>query len=382
MNTLASNVVRFGRVLHSLGVRGAAGRMVEITRALELIDIGRREDFYFTLRTLLVNRHDDLEVFDRAFAVFWRSRQASKAQIDVRPIGQDFRIGAPVVELWSLRAGNGEMEGGEAAPVERVELATYSARDVLRQKDFARMTADELSQVQALLENLRWEPGLRLSRRWKPAPGGVPDLRNLFRTALRNSGEMLKVPTRSRKWKRRPLVLLCDVSGSMERYTRMLLQFAHCLTDEFSRLEVFVFSTRLTRITLPLRLRKLDRALSEVAASVKDWSGGTRIGKALHEFHVLWARRVLSQGPIVLLVSDGWDRGDPAELAQEMSRLHRSCHRLIWLNPLLGSPAYEPLTRGMQAALPHIDDFLPVHNIQSIDDLARHLRTLPLKGKR
>ncbi|MBM3783950.1 MAG: VWA domain-containing protein [Acidobacteria bacterium] len=367
MSALAANVVRFGRVLHGLGVRGAAGRMPDVLSAVESIDIGRREDFFYTLRCLLVNLAEDLPVFDRAFAAFWKPAPGARTQVDVRPMGQDFRIGAPVVELWTLHAGTGE--GGPAA--ERVELATYSARELLRQKDFSRMTGEELAEAQALVETFRWNPGMRLSRRWEPGAGSRPDLRKLFRI-----GETFRIPTRARKWKRRPLVVLCDISGSMDRYSRMLLRFAHCLAGGYSRLEVFVFATRLTRISLALRRKKTERALAEAGAAVRDWGGGTRIGDALRRFHVDWSRRVLGHGPVVLLISDGWDRGDPEDLAREMARLHRSCHRLIWLNPLLGSPAYEPLTRGMRAALPYVDDFLPVHNIASLAELARLLRTL------
>jgi uncharacterized protein len=382
MNSLGANVIRFGRVLHSLGVRGAAGRNAEALRALQFVDVGRRDDFYYTLRALLVNRVDDLELFDRAFRAFWRPEGKVEAPVDVRPIGQDIRIGKPLVEMWSLQAGTMEPDAaGETTP-ERVDLATYSASEILRKMDFARMSAEELSQAEALAATIDWDPGLRVSRRWHSAPGRTPDLRGVLRKTLRNHGEWPAIPTRSRKTKLRPLVLLCDISGSMERYTRMLLRFAHMLSGNFSRLEAFVFSTRLTRITLPLRRNKIDRALREIAGAVKDWGGGTRTGEALHQLHVEWGRRVLIGGPAVLVVSDGWDCGDPRQLAREMARLHRACYRLVWLNPLLGSPVYEPLTRGMQAALPHIDDFLPVHNVASIEHLARHLQALPARGRR
>ncbi|MEZ5391512.1 MAG: VWA domain-containing protein [Bryobacterales bacterium] len=206
-------------------------------------------------------------------------------------------------------------------------------------------------------------------------------MRRTLRAALRSHGETLAIPTRGRKLVSRPIVLLCDISGSMERYARMLLQFVHSISEGFHKVEAFVFATRLTRITLQLRKSRMDRALS-VASLVPDWSGGTRIGDALRTFHLDWARRTLVGGPVVLLISDGWDRGDPQTLRREMARLQRSCHRLIWLNPLLGSPEYEPLTRGMQAALPHVDDFLPVHNLESLERLAERLNTLPIKRRR
>ena len=205
---------------------------------------------------------------------------------------------------------------------------------------------------------------------WKTGPARV-------RHNLRFGGELVELPKRRRRGNPRPLVLLCDVSGSMERYSRMLLHFVHTLAGEFKQVETFVFSTTLTRVTRRLAKRGVDDVVPTLPRHVPDWSGGTRIGEVLGRFNVDWARRVMRHAPVVLLISDGWDRGDPAQLAAEMARLQRSCHRLVWLNPLLGSPRYRPLTRGMQAALPWIDDFLPVHNLASLDALADHLNRLP-----
>jgi uncharacterized protein with von Willebrand factor type A (vWA) domain len=283
----------------------------------------------------------------------------------------------------SLREDSDQTGGtADGPPPERVLLRTYSNREILRQKDFEKLTPEELEQARALMAELRWLPGFRRSRRWTKGAGGSPDLRRLVRTTLRNQGETFQVPARIRKEKPRPIILLCDVSGSMERYTRMLLQFVYCLSKGFEHVEAFLFATRLTRITLQMRRGRMDRALTALSSQVPDWSGGTRIGDALRAFHVHWARRVLSHGPVVLLISDGWDRGDPTVLAAEMARLRRGCDRLIWLNPLLGSAEYQPLTRGMQAALPHVDDFLPVHNLASLESLARHLNALPARGDR
>ena len=380
MSALLPNLVRFGGLLRRLGIAVQAGAMLEVARALEHIDLGSKQEFYCALRSLLVHRAADLPLFDQAFRAFWRPPRGERTQLDLRALGDDPRFGKPRVEEGSLSAepeASGTSEAGE-----RVELRTYSARETLRHKDFAKLTAEELQQARTLLDELRWEPGLRRSRRWRPEARGEPDLRRALRTALRNEGEAFIIPRRGRKRERRPIVLLCDVSGSMERYSRMLLQFAYCLQEGFQRVEAFLFATRLTRITLQMRRTALDRRLANLSGLVPDWSGGTRIGEALRQFHLEWARRTLARGPVVLLISDGWDRGDPALLAREIARLRRSCHRLIWLNPLLGSPEYEPLTRGMQAALPYVNDFLPVHNLASLESLAAHLEALPARRRR
>jgi hypothetical protein len=254
---------------------------------------------------------------------------------------------------------------------------TYSAREALYKKDFGELNAAELREIKRLMLQMVWNLGRRRTRRQRVGRGRLLDMRRSIRRSFRYGGELLEWRRRERKTKPRPLVIIADISGSMERYTRLLLHFLYSLAEGMEqRVEVFVFATRLTRITRQLRGRNVDRALQEVSDSVVDWSGGTRIGDALHTFNYEWGRRVLRGGAVVLLISDGWDRGDPDLLDAEMARLRRTCHRLIWLNPLLGSREYEPLTRGIQAALPHIDDFLPVHNLASLDDLALHLRQL------
>jgi uncharacterized protein with von Willebrand factor type A (vWA) domain len=248
----------------------------------------------------------------------------------------------------------------------------YSAQELLKSKDFEDMTWEETEQVKRLLQESPWRIAERKTRRLKSASRGSVDLRRTARHSIRTSGEMVALLHRQRRLRRRPIVLLCDVSGSMEKYSRLLLIFAHAIARR-EDVETFVFSTRLTRITRMLRHRDLDRALHDVGKQVHDFSGGTRIGQALAEFNRRWARRVLGHGAVVIVVSDGWDRGDPEELERELSRLHRMAHRLIWLNPLLGSEGYEPLTRGMQAALPHTDDFLASHNLQALDELGKLL---------
>jgi len=244
----------------------------------------------------------------------------------------------------------------------------YSPEELLRRKDFEDLTWAEAEQVKHLLAQAPWRMAERRTRRLRPSSGGRIDLRRTIRHGIRSSGELVRLLHRQPRMRRRPLVLLCDVSGSMERYSRLLLIFAHAIARR-EDVETFVFSTRLTRITRLLRRRDIDRALSEVGRSVHDFSGGTRIGQAMAMFNRVWARRVLSHGAVVIVVSDGWDRGDPELLATELARLRRMSHRLIWLNPLLGSEGYEPVTRGMAAALPHTDDFLSAHNLEALDQL-------------
>ena len=233
------------------------------------------------------------------------------------------------------------------------------------------------------MAELQWDVGVRRTRRWQAGRGTVPDLRRVIRANASYGYELVNLPTRKRKQRQRPLVLLCDVSGSMERYSRMLLHFLYCMKGRLDRVEVFLFATRLTRVT-----RYLDHGrgigtgstvVPRLPTRVPDFAGGTRIGEILRVFNVQWSRRIMGYGSVVLIISDGWDRGDPERLGREMARLHRTSHRLIWLNPLLGSPDYTPLTRGIQAALPHIDDFLPVHNLDSLEALARHLNALPAR---
>jgi uncharacterized protein with von Willebrand factor type A (vWA) domain len=218
-----------------------------------------------------------------------------------------------------------------------------------------------------------WRLSTRRTRRWAPAATGSVDIRQVARGNLNYGGEPIELPRRQRVEKPRPIVALCDVSGSMEQYSRMLLQFVCGLARGSARAESFLFATRLTRVTWQVNAGRARRNLSALSRTVQDWGGGTRIGEALRAFNVRWARRVMRNGPVVLIVSDGWDRGDPAMLSREMARLRRRCHRLIWLNPLLGSASYEPLTRGMVAALDYVDEFLPAHNIASLEHLALRL---------
>ena len=381
MAYLLHNLLHFTRLLHRLDLDVQAGRTREVAAALAHVDVGRRADFYHTLRSLLVHRADDLTTFDEAFRVFWRRPHGDWTEKDLSAMGEKRRSGAPEYESEAPQsdADGGCAERRASYQVERMAVLSYSNRESLYAKDFAQFTEDELAAAERMMADLDWDFGERISKRWTPGRGSALDLRRAVRANMRYGGELIDLPQRRRKPKRRPLILLCDVSSSMERYSRMLLHFVHALTggSRLGRVESFVFATRLTRITRQFVSRKAEVAVPSLPRTIADFGGGTRIGDALRTFNVEWARRVRDQGRVVLLISDGWDRGDPDCLRAEIARLQRSCHRLIWLNPLLGSPDYVPLTRGMQAALPSIDDFLPVHNLASLEALARHLNSLP-----
>jgi uncharacterized protein with von Willebrand factor type A (vWA) domain len=368
--TFEQQLLGFGRYLRSLGLDIHVGRMLDAVEALPHVDIGRRDDVYHTLRALFVHRREDLTLFDQAFDTFWGERQpATSLPDDSQSVAQSLRGRDGRAESPALHDTASPDESGEPA-------LTWSSEESLRTKDFAAFTADDITRGRAALDRLVWQPGLRRTRRWIRGRGPRLDLRRALARSLRSGGDVVTIPRLRRRTVPRPLVLLCDVSGSMERYSRMLLHFAHGLVRRHRRVEAFLFSTRLTRITLQLRGHRLDDVAGAVARAVQDWSGGTRIGGALKEFHQRWSRRVLYGGPVVLLVSDGWDRGDPVELRDEMARLKRSCHRIVWLNPLIGTADYAPLTQGLQAALPFVDDFLPARNIGNLADLAVHLNTL------
>lgn len=385
---LLQNLVLFGRLLRALGLDVNPGRVIDLVQALAYVQIGRKADFYFTARSLLVHRREDLPLFDHAFELFWRKPGDGSYAFDLFSGLERRREPQPILTMPPLKEteealaeSGGDEKEEEQQPV--IEITrTYSQQEVLRHKEFSELTRDEVDEVKRFMARMIWELGQRRTRRLRPGQGARFDLRRSLRRNLRYGGELLEWPRRQPKYKPRPLIIIADISGSMERYTRLLLHFIYSLAKGLTQqVEAFVFSTRLTRITREVRGGDLDLALQEVSQAVHDWAGGTRIGDSLKTFNFDWGRRVLGRGAVVLLISDGWDRGDPALLSGELGRLQRSCHRLIWLNPLLGSESYEPLTRGMQAALPCIDDFLPVHNLASLEDLAVHLASLTASSR-
>jgi len=378
----------FGRLLRRLGLEVYVGRLLDVTVALQYVDLASREDVYFTCRALLVHRHEDLAIFDAAFDAFWQTHD---------PHGPRHRLG-------DLAAGSGDDGLAEPPSARKTNqssrtstqssadhtadasgagvVRTWSDADVIAAKDFGDFTAEEISVAQSALSRLVWTPGERRTRHWVAGRGSRIDLRRALARSVRTGGDVVKLPRRRRRTRPRPIVLLCDVSGSMERYSRMLLHFVHAIGRRHKRVEAFLFATQLTRITTHLRRPRLDEAVAAVSRSVPDWSGGTRIGESLRIFHQRWARVVSHGGPVVLLVSDGWDRGDPSVLREQVARLQRSCARLIWLNPLIGTVDYAPLTRGLVAALPFVDDFLPARTLTNLADLAVHLNMLTTPPRR
>lgn len=376
MPSLVHNLLVFGRLLRRLGLEVHVGRLLDVVTALQYVDVGVRDEVFHTCRSLLVYRHEDLPVFDRAFDAFWRRGGVGSSVTVADGRGDRQSAGDAMMdgEGFGLSRADADQDAGLELPG---ALRTWSDAGALAAKDFADYTPEEVVLAREALDRLAWQPGVRRTRRWVPGRGSRVDLRRALARSLRSGGDLVVLPRRRRRTRPRPVVLLCDVSGSMERYSRMLVHFAHAMTRRHRRVEAFLFSTALTRITLQLRARRPNQALAAISTAVPDWSGGTRIGGSLREFHQRWSRRALRGGPVVLLISDGWDRGDPVVLRDQVARLQRSCHRLIWLNPLIGTTGYEPLTRGLVAALPFVDDFLPARTLSNLADLALHLNALP-----
>jgi len=355
--------------------------MMDLVSALDHIEIGKKSDFFYAARTLLVHEHEDLPLFDEAFELFWRKPAESWDLREWQSLTRSKRSSRPIITHPPLKEAAPQTNETSSSSKEIISIIevtrTYSELEVLRHKNFAEMSVEEAEAVKQIMSRFLWNVSERRTRRRRPGKGNLIDMRRTLRRSLRSEGEVFSWAYSEKKLKPRPLVVIADISGSMERYTRLLLHFIYGMKSALSQpMEAFVFSTRLTRITRPLQIRDLDLALQNVGKLVNDWAGGTRIGESLKAFNFEWGRRVLGRGAVVLIISDGWDRGDVELLTREMARLRRNCHRLIWLNPLLGSPDYEPLTRGIQAALPHIDNFLPVHNLASLEDLAIRLADL------
>lgn len=350
----------FGRVLREAGLEVGPGRIADALTALDEVDIGRRDDVYWSLRTTLVTRFEEIEPFDRAFnAWFLGSPTMPPSRVRVAKL-------AP-----SVRGGRGDpvRGGGRSPQANRLEVG-WSATEVLRHRDFAAMTPGEFARARALMSELATVRPRRRSRRLRSHPRGrALDLRRLARRSLATGGEPIARSFRRRIEVSRRLVILCDISGSMEAYTRGLLLFMHAAVGA-GRAEVFAFGTRLTRLTAELRTHDPEQALDAAAARVVDWASGTLIGASLKRFNDEWGRRALSRGAVVVIVSDGWERQDPALVGREMSRLARSAYAVVWVSPLKGRPDYEPLGAGIRAALPHVDRFLPGHDIASLEQLA------------
>jgi uncharacterized protein len=376
---LVENLMFFARTLRAAGLPIGPGRVIEALKAVETVGIGRRDDFYWALHSVFVNRQDQRPIFDQAFHLFWRNPQLLERMMAMLlpsigvPDNEDKgeEISRRLAEAMRAQRGDG-VDLGQEEQEEEIEIdaaMTYSHRELLQKMDFEKMSIDELAQAKRLVSRMTLPIMAVPTRRFSPNPHGRRvDMRATLTAALR-SGGLATLRRRNPRRRHPPLVIMCDISGSMSRYSRIVLHFMHAVTNDRDRVHAFLFGTRLTNVTRLLRHRDVDVALDRVAEKVEDWSGGTRIGHCIAEFNALWSRRVLGQGAVVLFISDGLDRDAGEGLAREMERLHKSCRRLIWLNPLLRYEGYEPRSLGAKAIMPHIDDFRPVHNLASLADL-------------
>jgi uncharacterized protein with von Willebrand factor type A (vWA) domain len=387
---LAENIMHFARVLRAAGLPVGPAKVIAALDAVEAIGIDNREDFRTALQSVFIERHEQQALFEQAFELFWRNPRLLERMLQLllpRVYGRvpPDQAQAPLpARLAEALAPN--KQRGEAQAEREVELdaaLTFSSREVLQGKDFESMSVDELAQVRSMIAHLDLPLPEIATRRTAPAArGSTIDLRATLRAMASARGAAVPLAWRERRRRRPPLVVLCDISGSMDRYSRMLLFFLHAITNDRDRVHVLLFGTRLTNITRHLRQRDVDIAIARVSASVSDWAGGTRIGACLAEFNRRWSRRLLGQGAIVLLISDGLDSDVGDGLAREMERLHKSCRRLIWLNPLLRYEGFEPRPAGVRAMLPYVDEFLPVHNLESLKQLAGAFARRSLAGAR
>jgi uncharacterized protein with von Willebrand factor type A (vWA) domain len=378
---MADNIVYFARALRKAGLRVGPASVKDAIEAVLAAGIGSRDDFYWTLHAVLVTRREDHETFDEAFRLFWKSRELIEKMLAMfSPVAPDKREKAKPRAAES-RVADALFEGHrkhqpvqEMPEIEVDARFTVSGNELLRGKDFAQMNASEMADAKRAISELRLPFDLVRMRRFKPdSRGGRIDPRAMMRTAARTGGQLVLPKFRSPREVHPPLVVLADISGSMSQYTRIFLHFLHALTEKRRRVHAFVFGTRLTNLTRQMRHRDPDVALADCSSAVKDWSGGTRIGDALGDFNRLWSRRVLGQGAVVLLITDGLERDDIAGLSAEMERLHKSCRRLIWLNPLLRFDGFEAKARGVRAMLPHVDEFRAVHNLDALANLCASL---------
>jgi len=388
---LAENVMHFTRVLRAAGLPIGPDRVIDAVRALDVSDIGRRDDFYWTLASVLIDRREQFELFDQAFQMFWRDPRLLERAMMLTLAPPDEQMGnqdkGPSNRLNealppSLKPQESQ-QGEEEQKVEVDATFSFSAREVLQHADFETMTQDELAQAKKLIANLRLPIEEIRTRRRRPDDRGQRiDPRATLRAALRTGGGSIPLKRTSPRYRHPPLVVLCDVSGSMSRYARMFLHFLHAITSDRDRVTSFVFGTRLTNITRHLRHRDVDVAMNAVHAMINDWAGGTRIGQCLTEFNLRWSRRVLAQNATILMITDGLDGDVGVGLSRQMERLRKSCRSLIWLNPLLRFEGFEARPAGIRAMLPYVDAFMPAHNINSLVDLAAALRAPPERSQR
>lgn len=389
---LAENVMHFARILRGAGLRVGPSRVIDCMQAIELAGTSRRDDFYWTMSAIFLSREEQRPIFDQAFQIFWRDPKILEKMMQALlpktygKVGPDEKEQSQRLTDSLFNQPKREEEENEEQKVELDAKLTFSSKEVLQRMDFDTMSAAELAEAKKMLAQLRLPlPEIRTRRHAPHARGARVDLRATLRASLREGGALIPLVRTAPKTLHPPLVVLCDISGSMNPYARMFLHFLHAITNDRDRVSVFVFGTRLTNVTRQLKHRDVDVAMTRVADAIKDWSGGTRIGTCLREFNWRWARRVLGQNACLLLVSDGLDREAGDGLAEEMERLHMATRHLIWMNPLLRYEKFEAKPAGVRAMLPYVDRFLPVHNLKSLIDLARVLgepvRSAPPRGR-
>ena len=377
---LADNLVHFVRYLRAKGLRVVPETTSDLVRAVEVTGLASRHDVYHAFRALTVTKAPDRPAFDEAFDLFFGSGTAIRPPMEDIEFNIHDRTNAHVIMpvLKDERRTGSDEQGRD----DMDEQAGASYVERLARKDFGDLTSEEQAEVRRLIAAMMWRPAQAKGRRFGPSrSGSQPDLRRTFRKIVAGGGDLMPLAYEARKDRRRPLVVLADVSGSMDRYTEMFLYFLHAAKARLGRVEAFVFSTRLTRITRQLRHPDPEAALRRMTDTVSDWAGGTRIGDAFRDFNWEWSRRVTRGGAVALVMSDGWDCGEPKLLDEEMSRLARSVHRVVWINPLAGRAGFSPVTRGMRSVLPYVDDFLPVANLGDLRDLVRLLESVPARSR-
>jgi uncharacterized protein len=379
---LSENIMHFARVLREAGIPVGPGTVLDALDAAVAGPLRKREDFYWTLHAIFVKRREHRDLFDQAFHVFWKKpkmlqqlMQLMYTQIARKPHETKKKAGfRRLAEAMFDKAEVPDRRDHKSDVLEIDASFSASADEILRVKDFEQMTVLEQTQAKRALQKLRMNRIEVPMRRFRSSHAGRRiDMRRTLQGTIRSGGQMVDLARKERRWREPPLVILCDISGSCSNYSRMFLHFLHTLINDRSRVHVFLFGTRLTNITRELRRKDIDEAMEKVSATVKDWSGGTRIGTALHEFNFKWTRRVLTQGAHVLLMTDGLDREDVTSLSKEMQRLRLSAKRIVWLNPLLRFDGFEAKANGIRAIMPFVDEFRPVHSLDSLEDLARTL---------
>ena len=375
---LANNIMYFARVLREAGIPVGPGAVLDALDAAEMGAIRKREDFYWMLHAVFVKRREHKEVFDQAFHVFWKKPKMLEQlmQLMFHQIARQADERAKQAGFRRLAEAMFDQTSSSSQRKEREDIEvdasfTASADEVLRQKDFEQMTVAEQARAKQAIASLALHRTEVVTRRYQRAlKGPAIDMRRSLKGSLRAGGHFIDLERRERQWREPPLVVLCDISGSCSNYSRMFLHFLHALSNDRERVHVFLFGTRLTNITRDLKRRDVDEAVAKVSGAVKDWSGGTRIGTSLRDFNYHWARRVLTQGAHVLLMTDGLDREDLGTLEHEMVRLRRQSRRIVWLNPLLRFDGFKALAGGVRVMMPHVDEFRPVHSLDSLADLA------------